>query len=82
MHCSRHSRRSPRGSPLKERTPAPQPCPFCHGAGQTSSFMGVSRFLLTTEECRACGGTGLKLDNELEAAQPLPPKKRRYKTTG
>jgi len=82
MHCRCHSRRGPRGSPMKDRTPAPQPCPLCHGAGQISSFKGVSRFLLTTEECPACAGTGLKLDNELEAAQPPPPKKRRDKTTG
>jgi DnaJ-class molecular chaperone len=64
---------------MKDRKPAPQPCPFCHGAGQISSFKGVSRFLLTTEECPACGGTGLKLDDELMTAEPQRPKRRRNK---
>lgn len=34
-------------------------CPICEGSGQLSSFKGVSRFLLSWEECPECGGLGL-----------------------
>lgn len=33
-------------------------CEFCGGSGQISYFKGVSRFLLTTEECGVCTGLG------------------------
>jgi DnaJ-class molecular chaperone len=33
-------------------------CPICGGSGQVSFFKGVSRFLLSVEECEACSGTG------------------------
>lgn len=33
-------------------------CESCHGSGQVSCFKGVSRFLLSTEECPECGGLG------------------------
>ncbi|MEN8189774.1 MAG: HU family DNA-binding protein [Thermodesulfobacteriota bacterium] len=36
-----------------------QPCAFCNGSGQISYFKGVSRFLLSEEECPECGGTGI-----------------------
>ncbi len=35
-------------------------CPTCGGSGQISFFAGASRFLLTTEECPACFGTGFE----------------------
>lgn len=35
-----------------------RPCEYCGGSGQTSYFKGVSRFLLSTEECVECGGLG------------------------
>lgn len=43
-------------------------CAVCGGSGQISFFQGVSRFLLTTEECPECAGTGYPLDpdNDLE----------------
>jgi DnaJ-class molecular chaperone len=41
-----------------------QPCPFCGGSGQLSSFKGVSRFLLTVEECPECMGLGFSLPRE------------------
>jgi len=44
-------------------------CQFCHGAGQTSSFMGVSRFLLSWEDCPQCGGTG-RVEAETTGAPP------------
>ena len=33
-------------------------CNSCGGSGQISFFQGVSRFLLTVEECHECGGLG------------------------
>lgn len=33
-------------------------CKSCGGTGQISYFQGVSRFLLTTEECPECAGLG------------------------
>lgn len=33
-------------------------CEFCNGSGQVSYFKGVSRFLLTEEECPECEGIG------------------------
>jgi len=41
-----------------------QPCPACGGSGQLSTFKGVSRFLLTVEECPECAGTGCLLPLE------------------
>jgi len=35
-----------------------KPCIACGGTGQVAYFQGVSRFLLTWEECPQCGGTG------------------------
>jgi DnaJ-class molecular chaperone len=44
-----------------QASPPPQPpCTFCHGSGEICSFKGVSRFLLTSEECPHCSGTGLE----------------------
>jgi len=37
-------------------------CSVCGGTGQVSFFQGVSRFLLTSEECPECAGTGYKPD--------------------
>jgi len=37
------------------------PCPLCNGIGEIPSFKGVSRFVLSRDECPACGGTGLDL---------------------
>ena len=36
-------------------------CDICGGTGQVSYFKGVSRFLLSTEECSECAGTGYQL---------------------
>jgi ssDNA-binding Zn-finger/Zn-ribbon topoisomerase 1 len=46
--------------------PAREPCPACGGSGQVSYFKGVSRFLLSCEECPECAGLGFRLD-------PVPP---------
>jgi len=36
-------------------------CDICGTTGQFSFFKGVSRFLLSTEECEECVGTGFQL---------------------
>ena len=33
-------------------------CESCDGSGQMSYFQGVSRFLLSMEECPECSGLG------------------------
>jgi DnaJ-class molecular chaperone len=41
-------------------------CRGCGGSGQISFFKGVSRFLLSSEECPECSGLGyLFTDNEI-----------------
>jgi len=42
---------------------AQEPCPGCGGTGQISFFKGVSRFLLSCEECPECAGLGFRLDS-------------------
>ncbi|MBU0965128.1 MAG: hypothetical protein KKA54_01995 [Proteobacteria bacterium] len=44
-------------------------CEICNGSGQLSSFKGVSRFLLSWEECPECAGLGylIALDGDSEA---------------
>lgn len=45
-------------------------CPSCGGSGQISFFLGVSRFLLSTEECPECSGLGyLHSDPEREGKE-------------
>lgn len=48
------------------------PCPHCGGTGQISSFQGVSRFVITWEECYECAGTGNKAFNSEEPLQEPP----------
>ena len=43
---------------------AREDCPGCGGTGQVSYFQGVSRFLLSSEECPECAGLGFRLDPE------------------
>ena len=40
------------------KEPKPLPCPGCNGTGQTTYFGGVSRFLLSYEDCLECNGVG------------------------
>ena len=44
-------------------------CDICGGIGQVSYFKGVSRFLLSTEECVECAGTGFYLNSDPEKAK-------------
>ena len=39
-------------------------CEICNGSGQLSSFKGVSRFLLSWEECPQCSGLGYVIDQD------------------
>ena len=39
-------------------------CEFCAGSGQLTHFQGVSRFLLSWEECSECGGLGFIIVDE------------------
>ena len=38
-------------------------CDICGDIGQVSYFNGVSRFLISTEECSKCAGIGYELDS-------------------
>jgi len=39
-------------------------CPTCNGSGQVTFFQGVSRFLLTWEECPECAGLGYLVSDD------------------
>ena len=39
-------------------------CESCGGSGQISYFKGVSRFLLSCEECPECAGLGFILSSD------------------
>jgi DnaJ-class molecular chaperone len=44
-------------------------CEICEGSGQVCSFKGVSRFVLSWEDCPLCGGMGFivsALEPEME----------------
>jgi len=51
-------------------------CSFCHGSGQISFFKGVSRFLLSVEECPECGGIGYIVRSN-DKLKPKAPKSRK-----
>lgn len=50
-------------------------CDICGGSGQLSFFKGVSRFLLSTEECSECAGTGYELQGENRGREGSSPEK-------
>lgn len=60
---------------MKDQAPPPPQtlCEFCNGTGEISSFKGVSRFLLSRQECPFCCGTGFESsmpdDRDLKPAQ-------------
>jgi DnaJ-class molecular chaperone len=55
-------------------------CPVCGGTGQINYFKGVSRFLLSSEECPECAGTGYRLDNCAEDEEKAGGQKPTLKT--
>ncbi len=46
-------------------------CQTCGGAGQVSSFQGVSRFLLSWEECPECCGLGFIVGGDDDGAEAV-----------
>ena len=61
-------------------------CESCGGSGQISYFKGVSRFLLSCEECPECAGLGYTFssdeDGEVDKGndgRPIHPKKKKAK---
>ena len=50
-------------------------CEFCNGTGQIKFFKGVSRFLLSSEDCPECAGIGFIVCEEMENKEE-PRKKR------
>ena len=54
-------------------------CEVCGGTGQISYFKGVSRFLLSSEECEACAGMGYILDVAEEAEMTVSRKLKKKK---
>ena len=52
-------------------------CDACGGTGQLSYFKGVSRFLLSTEECIECAGTGYQLNSIKDQAGNSNPVKKK-----
>jgi len=54
-------------------------CSTCGGTGQIGYFQGVSRFLLSWEECPQCAGTGYcesKVQPGSELQGDIPEKKK------
>lgn len=50
-------------------------CEFCAGSGQVSYFKGVSRFLLSVEDCPECCGMGFVVTpDEKETKKKKSPK--------
>lgn len=45
-------------------------CEICNGSGQLSSFKGVSRFLLSWEECPRCAGLGYLITRDTGSDAP------------
>ena len=54
-------------------------CEFCNGTGQTSYFKGVSRFLLSVEECLECAGLGFVV---VPDADDKKKEKKKHQTAG
>lgn len=52
-------------------------CPGCGGSGQIRFFQGVSRFLLTDEECPDCMGRGSILEPDSNPDEVDPPENGR-----
>lgn len=48
-------------------------CEFCGGSGQISYFKGVSRFLVSWEECPECAGLGYIIPETDGMSQPDEP---------
>jgi DnaJ-class molecular chaperone len=49
--------------------PMKETCPTCGGSGQICFFQGVSRLLLSSEECPSCTGLGFVRADDSEKPQ-------------
>lgn len=47
-----------------------KPCRICGGTGQMGEFRGVSRFVISFDDCPDCHGTGIEIDEHAEARSP------------
>jgi len=45
-------------------------CEVCEGTGQISYFKGVSRFVVSWDECPECSGLGYVFAGDEDAPQP------------
>jgi DnaJ-class molecular chaperone len=56
---------------MSDEEPLPvKVCEICQGSGQVCEFRGVSRFVLTWDDCPVCGGLGFITE------APEPPEKK------
>jgi DnaJ-class molecular chaperone len=46
-------------------------CKTCDGSGQISYFQGVSRFLITMDDCPECGSMKFTVKPEENPPQPI-----------
>jgi DnaJ-class molecular chaperone len=63
--------------PIMTKKKQKKTCDICGGSGQISFFKGVSRFLLTTEECAECAGTGFQLSLNVKRTETNRDKKKK-----
>jgi DnaJ-class molecular chaperone len=58
-------------------------CDTCGGSGQISYFKGVSRFLLSCEECPDCAGLGYRTSEDRAGlkkyTKATPAKKKKHR---
>lgn len=57
-------------------------CAVCGGTGQISFFQGVSRFLLSNEECEVCAGTGYQFNSDVAKLKGDSARKQRKRVSG
>jgi DnaJ-class molecular chaperone len=51
----------------KENKQVKKTCDVCEGSGQICEFKGVSRFILSWDDCPICGGMGFVMSDKEEA---------------
>ena len=51
-------------------------CSTCSGTGQISFFQGVSRFVISWEECPECSGTGFVETTDTQKGKEEPSAKK------
>jgi DnaJ-class molecular chaperone len=56
--------------PMRYNREMKKTCEICGGSGQVGHFGGVSRFIITWDECPQCLGTGIYTGDTREKAAP------------